>query len=162
MYKTNFRNRGESIDSLVTPGAMAAFTESNYLCQTSNTTSANNTNPTVSDVDKEFLERISSTLRDIRLTRIPNDAERPKSRFGSSAQIQKAMAEKKSEFTKKEDDMNQALLDKERDLWENERWRDRVKDLNSSFSKITPICQGKKIVAGKGQAFIVDLDNLDQ
>jgi hypothetical protein len=29
-------------------------------------------------------------------------------------------------------------------------------DLNSSFSKLPPIIRGKKVKAGKGQAFIVD------
>jgi hypothetical protein len=31
-----------------------------------------------------------------------------------------------------------------------------LQDLNSSFSKLPPISKGKKVKAGKSQAFIVD------
>ena len=46
-------------------------------------------------------------------------------------------------------------MEGEKELWETGDWRDHVKDLNGSFSKLPPINRGKKI-AGKGQAFVVE------
>ena len=46
-------------------------------------------------------------------------------------------------------------MEGEKELWETGDWRDHVKDLNCSFSKLPPINRGKKI-AGRGQAFVVE------
>ena len=118
----------------------------------------------VSATDQLFLARISSTLEDIKMTKVggsSGEQARPKSRYGSSIKIQQAMAEKKRDHHKREETREKVLLEKEKDLWENQNWRDRVKDLSSSFSKLTPINEGNKIVAGRGQAFVVDLDLLE-
>ena len=117
----------------------------------------------VSATDQIFLARMSSTLQDIKMTKLSSgeQVDRPKSRYGSSMKIQQAMAEKRMDHNKKEEKREKVLLEKEKDLWENENWRERVKDLSSSFSKLTPINEGNKIVAGRGQAFVVDLDLLD-
>ena len=117
----------------------------------------------VSTVDKEFLERIAPTLEDIQLTRVGDMVQqsRPKSRYGSSREIQQAMAEKRRNYQKKEEKRGEVLSEKETDLWENEKWRDRIKDLSSSFSKLLPIHEGKRTIAGKGQSFIVDVSLLE-
>ena len=146
-----------------------------YIQSTDNTTDyqrkAANSIP-VSETDKEFLERIAPTLQDIQLTKVwchgsvarPADdvMTRPVSRYGSSKKIQNAMAEKKRNHKKKEESKEKVLAEKEKELWETENWRDRVKDLSSSFSKLTPISEGKKIIAGRGQAFVVDLNMLEE
>ena len=46
------------------------------------------------------------------------------------------------------------LMDVEKELWESGDWRENIKDLNSSFSKLPPICKENK-VATSGQAFVV-------
>ena len=43
----------------------------------------------------------------------------------------------------------------EKELWESGDWRENIKDLNASFSKLPPICKENK-VAGNGQAFVVE------
>ena len=47
------------------------------------------------------------------------------------------------------------LMEVEKELWESGDWRDNIKDLNSSFSKLPPICKENK-VAANGQAFVVE------
>ena len=47
------------------------------------------------------------------------------------------------------------LMEVEKELWESGDWRDNIKDLNASFSKLPPICKENK-VATSGQAFVVD------
>ena len=46
-------------------------------------------------------------------------------------------------------------MDVEKELWESGDWRENIKDLNASFSKLPPICKENK-VAGNGQAFVVE------
>merc|ERR1719250_191433 len=117
----------------------------------------------VSEIDQEFLARFANTLQDIQLTKTKTGEEitRPASRYGSSRKVQTAMEEMKRNYVHKEERKEKVLLEKEKDLWEKKNWRKRMKDLNSSFSKLTPIDEGKKIIAGKGQAFVVDLDALE-
>ena len=50
------------------------------------------------------------------------------------------------------------LKDGEKELWLSQDWRENIKDLNSSFSKLPKISKGKKVIKGKAQAFDVDLD----
>ena len=50
---------------------------------------------------------------------------------------------------------NNVLMENEKELWESGDWRENIKDLNSSFSKLPPICKDNK-VAANGQAFIVE------
>ena len=139
---------------------MSVVTNSPYL---ENDTSGHNI--AVSEIDQEFLARFANTLQDIQLTKAKTKTgeviPRPASRYGSSRKVQTAKEEMKMNYIKKEERKEGVLLEKEKDLWENENWRNRMKDLNSSFSKLTPIDEGKKIVAGKGQAFVVDLDLLE-
>ena len=139
---------------------MSVVTNSPYL---EKDTSSHNI--AVSEIDQEFLARFANTLQDIQLTKTKTKAgekiPRPASRYGSSRKVQTAKEEMKMNYIKKEERKEGVLLEKEKDLWENENWRNRMKDLNSSFSKLTPIDEGKKIVAGKGQAFVVDLDLLE-
>lgn len=47
------------------------------------------------------------------------------------------------------------LMEVEKELWESGDWRENIKDLNSSFSKLPPICKDNK-VATSGQAFVVE------
>ena len=47
------------------------------------------------------------------------------------------------------------LMEVEKELWESGDWRDNIKDLNSSFSKLPPIIKDNK-VATSGQAFVVE------
>merc|ERR1719312_800166 len=115
----------------------------------------------VSEIDQEFLARFASTLQDIQLTKTKTKSGEEMTRYGSSRKVQTAMEEMKRNYVKKEERKEKVLLEKEKDLWENENWRNRMKDLNSSFTKLTPIDEGKKIIAGKGQAFVVDLDALE-
>ena len=164
-------SQGKTIEKVMSVAANPQYAQSDakdtdWVGNTKNT----RTLP-VSDIDLEFLSRISRTLEDIKLTKVrcegmvpgseSNELDRPKSRYGSSKEIQTAMAEKKKNHQRKEEKREKVLLDKEKDLWENENWRDRVKDLSSSFSKLNPIDEGKKIVTGRGQAFVVDLDLLE-
>ena len=50
-----------------------------------------------------------------------------------------------------------ALVNVERELWESEDWRENIKDLNSSFSKLPPIIKDNRVKhGGKSQAFVVE------
>ena len=55
----------------------------------------------------------------------------------------------------KKDEM--ALINVEKELWESGDWRENIKDLNSSFSKLPPIQKENRTTRdGKSQAFLVD------
>ena len=76
----------------------------------------------VSATDQIFLARISSTLEEIKMTKVfessGDQLARPKSRYGASIKIQQAMAEKKRDHHKEEEKREKVLLEKEKDLWE--------------------------------------------
>ena len=40
------------------------------------------------------------------------------------------------------------LMEVEKELWESGDWRDNIKDLNESFSKLPPICKENKVATG--------------
>ena len=44
----------------------------------------------------------------------------------------------------------------ERELWGGAGWRERDKDLEQNFMKLSPIRNGRKIVRGKGETYNVD------
>ena len=44
----------------------------------------------------------------------------------------------------------------ERELWGRADWRERDKDLEQNFLKLSPIRNGRKIVRGKGETYNVD------
>ena len=69
--------------------------------------------------------------------------------------LRKKILEGKADLQKHEEKKEKVFMEGEKELWETGDWRDHVKDLNGSFSKLPPINRGKKI-AGKGQAFVVE------
>ncbi|XP_023343995.1 uncharacterized protein LOC111713378 [Eurytemora carolleeae] len=118
--------------------------------------------PPVSRTDKLFLERVGKNQIDMR-RRVSLSGSAPNvSQLDPKEQrkvsLRKAISEKRREV--KEQDNPDALKDKvlmdgEKEIWDSGDWRQQIKDLNSSFSKLPPISKGKKIVDGKAQAFIV-------
>ena len=64
------------------------------------------------------------------------------------------MRENKKEMEEKKE---KVMVEGEKELWETDDWREHVKDLNASFSKLPPISRDKKRVEGKGESFVVDL-----
>ena len=61
-------------------------------------------------------------------------------------------------FDKKLDDKKEdlVLMNVEKELWESGDWRENIKDLNSSFSKLPPIIKENRVKHGKSQAFVVE------
>ena len=76
---------------------------------------------------------------------------------GLRKKIDAAKKEKEQRRSDESSDKKQekVLMDVEKELWESGDWRDNIKDLNASFSKLPPICKENK-VATSGQAFVVD------
>ena len=73
---------------------------------------------------------------------------------GLRRKIVAAKREKRqSDENKPEEDL--VLHEVEKELWQSGDWRDNIKDLNSSFSKLPPICKENRVV-GNGQSFVVD------
>ena len=44
----------------------------------------------------------------------------------------------------------------ERKLWESTDWREKNKDLNQSFKKLSPIITGRKVVQGKAVSYVLN------
>ena len=66
-----------------------------------------------------------------------------------------AAKEEKKQMEESCNNKTNVLMDGEKELWESGDWRENIKDLNSSFSKLPPICKENK-VSGNGQAFVVE------
>ena len=65
--------------------------------------------------------------------------------------------ERKKEIQKKELKEKRMLLrGGEQQLWDSDEWRERNKDLNQSFLKLSPIRSEKKNVQGKGESFVLN------
>lgn len=62
---------------------------------------------------------------------------------------------KETEGNSASEKSQEILMEVEKELWESGDWRENIKDLNSSFSKLPPICKDNK-VAASGQAFVVE------
>ena len=65
------------------------------------------------------------------------------------------MKETEAESDSASEKCHNVLMENEKELWESGDWRENIKDLNSSFSKLPPICKDNK-VAASGQAFVVE------
>ena len=50
-----------------------------------------------------------------------------------------------------------ALVEGEVEVIQSGNWRDEIKDLGESFSRLPPINQNKKVIPGKGQSFYVEM-----
>ena len=73
---------------------------------------------------------------------------------GLRRKIEEGKLEMKKLDVKKEEI---ALIHVEKELWESGEWRENIKDLNSSFSKLPPIQKENRLKKdGKSQAFVVD------
>ena len=72
---------------------------------------------------------------------------------GLRRKIEESKMEMKKLDDKKED---LVLMNVEKELWESGDWRENIKDLNSSFSKLPPIIKENRVKHGKSQAFVVD------
>merc|ERR1712001_586743 len=57
---------------------------------------------------------------------------------------------KKLDDKKEKEDL--VLMNVEKELWESGDWRENIKDLNSSFSKLPPIIKENRVKHGKSQA----------
>ena len=73
--------------------------------------------------------------------------------WGLRRKIEEGKIEMKKIDDKKED---LVLMNVEKELWESGDWRENIKDLNSSFSKLPPIIKENRVKPGKSQAFVVD------
>jgi len=118
--------------------------------------------PPVSLTDQKFIEQ---AVRNIEVKKkvslsgsSPNLSDLSK-KERRKLSLRKAMQEKRMEVQEGDDQhgkiKDKVLCDVEKELWDSGDWRDQIKDLNSSFSKLPPISKGKKVVEGKGQAFII-------
>ena len=73
---------------------------------------------------------------------------------GLRRKIEEGKIEMKKLDSKKEEI---ALINVEKELWESGDWRENIKDLNSSFSKLPRIQKENRVKKhGKSQAFVVD------
>merc|ERR1712223_650449 len=85
------------------------------------------------------------------------DPARVKVSSGLRKKIDAAKKEKEQKRSDESSDKKKekVLMDVEKELWESGDWRVNIKDLNASFSKLSPIIKENK-VANSGQAFVVD------
>ena len=111
--------------------------------------------PPVSVTDKNFIEEISENLKKIkkRKTSLQLEKEENKERK-SSLQLRKTLRDNKKEMEERKE---KVMVEGEKELWEIGDWREHVKDLNASFSKLPPITRDKRMVKGKGESFVVDV-----
>ena len=111
--------------------------------------------PPVSVTDMKFIEEISENLKEIKkrskYLQLENVGNRERK---SSLQLRKTLRENKKEMEERKE---KVMVEGEKELWETDNWREHVKDLNASFSKLPPISRDKKRVEGKGESFVVDL-----
>eukprot|EP00090_Calanus_glacialis_P043723 TRINITY_DN77468_c0_g1_i1.p2 TRINITY_DN77468_c0_g1~~TRINITY_DN77468_c0_g1_i1.p2 ORF type:complete len:118 (-),score=47.87 TRINITY_DN77468_c0_g1_i1:59-412(-) len=111
--------------------------------------------PPVSFTDLHFIEEISENLKKIERRRKSLQLEEEGNRERkSSLHLRKTLKQDKKEMLEKKE---KVMVDREKELWETGDWREHVKDLNASFSKLPPISREKKRVEGKGESFVVDL-----
>ena len=119
--------------------------------------------PPVSEADQKFVESLERNVAKIKARRksLPGtiksseDDEEARKKLPVNNELRKKILEGKKDLQKHEEKKEKVFMEGEKELWESGDWRDHVKDLNGSFSKLPPINRGKKI-AGKGQAFVVE------
>ena len=110
--------------------------------------------PPVSMTDLMFIEEISENLRKIRQRRKSLQFETEnRTHHRKSFDLRRSLKEDKKEMEKKKE---KVLVGGEKELWEAGSWREHIKDLNSSFSKLPPISRQKKSIEGCGESFFVD------
>ena len=121
--------------------------------------------PPVSETDQKFVEGLSKSVAKMKVRRISlpgaiNTSEeslkKRKSKIPVNNELRKKILEGKKDLEKHEEKKEKVFMEGEKSLWETGDWREHVKDLNCSFSKLPPINRGNKIVQGKGQAFVVE------
>ena len=115
--------------------------------------------PPVSETDQKFVENLAKNLSKIKVRRnsLPDALHSFKEQHQSrqKTKLREKIIEGKRNMQEYEEKKEKMFLEGEKEMWESGDWRDHVKDLNCSFSKLPPINRGKKI-AGKGQAFVVE------
>jgi len=126
--------------------------------------------PPISVTDQAFIEKLSEGVGRIQLARQrssslpPGQAEAQLKRIeeengAKKSKIAEEVRRKKEEARAKErrqeKEKEKVMSSGEKELWESGDWRDHVKDLNASFSKLPPISKGKK-KRGRGEAFTVE------
>ena len=121
--------------------------------------------PPVSETDQKFVEKLSENVGKINIRRrsLPGainpseeEVKKRKSKIPVNIELRKKILEGKKDLQKHEEKKEKTFMEGEKELWQSGDWRDHVKDLNASFSKLPPINRGKKIVEGRGQSFVVE------
>ena len=121
------------------------------------TTSPTRITSLVSSNDMKLLEKLpfSQNLHKIKTSKNLNDeAGSKQSKCGNNSDLKRTMVESKRALVAQAG-KEPHLAEGEAELWHSGDWREQIKDLNASFSKLPPISKGKKIIAGKGESFVV-------
>jgi len=127
--------------------------------------------PPISVTDQAFIEKLSEGVGRIQLARQrssslpPGQAEAQLKRIeeenGASkkskiaVEVRRKKEEARAKERQQEKEKEKVMSSGEKELWESGDWREHVKDLNASFSKLPPISKGKK-KRGRGEAFTVE------
>ena len=118
----------------------------------------------VSFSDQSFIDQVAETTRIFSIQKrvLPGPVMKTEDGAGTwegkkgRSELSCVIRERKKEMKKKELIERPALLGGERKLWGSEDWRERNKDLNQAFLKLSPIRSGRKISRGKGESFVLN------
>merc|ERR1719347_50903 len=107
--------------------------------------------------DQVFLDQVAETTKifDVKKRLLPGPIRNTEEdgnwkQRRSISEMNNTMRDGKKEMKVKEMKEKSVLLrGGERKLWESTDWREKNKDLNQSFKKLSPIITGRKVVQGK-------------
>ena len=115
--------------------------------------------------DKQFLDQVAETAKifDVKKRVLPgpimktDDGGENREERKYRKEMSAIILDRKKEIQKKELKVKSLLPRRcERQLWDSAEWRERNKDLNQSFSKLSPIRSERKNVQGKGESFVLN------
>ena len=118
----------------------------------------------VSFSDQRFLDQVAETTKifDVKKRVLPGPVRNTEEEGNwkkekNTGELNDMIRERKKEMREKEMKEKSVLLrGGERQLWGSGDWREKNKDLNQSFSKLSPIISGRKAVRGKGETYILN------
>ena len=110
----------------------------------------------VSFSDQRFLDQVAETTKifDVKKRVLPGPVRNTEEE-GNWKQ-KKNTRELNDMLRERKKVMSVLLRGGERQLWGSGDWREKNKDLNQSFSKLSPIISGRKVVRGKEETFVLN------
>jgi hypothetical protein len=118
----------------------------------------------VSFTDQAFLDQVAETTKIFYVKKrvLPGPVMKTEEDWKwkgkkCSTELNTIIRERKKELKEKEvKDKNVLQRGGERQLWGSADWREGEKDLNHSFSKLSPIRSGRRAVRGRAECFVLN------